>query len=121
NKVAHTVLATVVVALVIYSKAAELIAVAAFVAAVPWLFRATGQQRLDRWIGELSYPVYVGHVMLLPWAWQFAGTSHPLSVGLIAAVLVVGFAILFHALVETSVDHFRQRLAGSPTNPAPAP
>jgi len=119
NKVARTVLITVVFALIIRPKAEELITVAAFAAAVPWLFRATGRLRADRWIGELSYPVYIGHVMLLPCAWQIATTSHPFSAGLLAAGLAVGFAALFHTLVETSVDRFRQRLAGSPAIPAP--
>jgi peptidoglycan/LPS O-acetylase OafA/YrhL len=79
--------------------------------ASPFLFNAFKDNRIDRWIGDLSYPLYLAHLAVIgvvltffagaPWAvWAAIGTSLAL-----AGLLLV--------LVEHPVDRWRQRRAGA--------
>ena len=73
--------------------------------ALPFLFHLTRDWRRDRWIGELSYPVYVAHwivAMLL----RSAGVGDA-SLGLAVCALSVAFAILLRRLVEEPVERRR--------------
>jgi peptidoglycan/LPS O-acetylase OafA/YrhL len=77
----------------------------AIAAATPFAFALTRTNRLDRWIGELSYPIYLTHLLVVavvlifefPWpAWSA-----------IAITLMV--SILIMVGVEMPVDRWRQR------------
>ena len=49
---------------VIRSQAKYLVFFPLFAAALPWLFRLTKENRVDRFIGELSYPLYLTHLLV---------------------------------------------------------
>lgn len=80
---------------------------AAMALGTPIAFSLTRDSRLDRWIGELSYPVYLSHLFFvaitltyaLPWpSWS-----------------VIGMTLIFSAIVTTAierpVDRWRQMRA----------
>jgi peptidoglycan/LPS O-acetylase OafA/YrhL len=81
---------------------------AALTAGIPALFALTRNWRLDRQIGELSYPLYVSHFLVI-WiaGWIFADLSSPgARVAVIALALLTAFAL--QKGVDEPVDRFRQ-------------
>jgi len=81
--------------------------VAAVVMALPFLFDRTKSWRFDRYIGELSYPLYVSHVLVI---WVLAavapgGDSMSKRWVLIAVALLS--AVALHEFVESRVDRYR--------------
>jgi len=83
--------------------------------AVPFLFSATMNLKWDRYIGNLSYPVYVIHLVAGEQCQFFLGHAgqsfHWLPVLTIVWSVLLA-AIIFH-FVELPVDNLRQRLAKS--------
>lgn len=81
---------------------------AVFIAALPLVFRLTKDSRWDNRIGELSYPIYISHMLVLrhaTWAgraWSFA----TVGMSVLLAMVVVHF-------VERPIDAWRQRRAAA--------
>lgn len=87
--------------------------------AAPFVFNAFKSNALDRWIGDLSYPLYLCHLVIIglvltfipdaPWAvWAAIGGAFALSVALLICV-------------DHPVDRWRQRRANRAAEPAAAP
>lgn len=77
--------------------------------AIPFMFLATRSSRIDRYIGELSYPIYIGHwlvLMFLPRLLTVAGISPTPTLSIIGSVI---FAILLVHLVLGPIERFRAR------------
>ena len=73
--------------------------------ALPFLFHVTRDSRRDRWIGELSYPVYIAHwvvAILL----RSAGVSTSI-IGLAACALSLTLAVVLRRWIEEPVEHWR--------------
>jgi peptidoglycan/LPS O-acetylase OafA/YrhL len=78
-------------------------------AAIPFLFRATNNNALDRHLGELSYPIYICHILVI---WFLDATiafnSHlTRGVAIIAMTIVASGALYWW--VDRPVDAWRQR------------
>ncbi|HEY4371490.1 MAG TPA: acyltransferase [Burkholderiales bacterium] len=88
---------------------APLVTAAAFLA-LPRLFAQTKSNRVDRALGELSYPVYVSHVLVI---WIVGQGSFDVSGGgfLLAAALVLVVATLVYQLVDLPIDRWRHAWA----------
>ena len=69
-------------------------------------FEATKYISFDRFIGNLSYPVYVSHAVLIDICVQHGIYNEGVIIGLIGTV-----ALLTHALVETPVNSYRKKIA----------
>jgi peptidoglycan/LPS O-acetylase OafA/YrhL len=92
----------------------------AFAAAIPFIFELTKNNRIDAWIGDLSYPLYLVHrLVFLIFSMSLANTRRlgdldPVwwIVGLIASIIA---AITLHHIVEVPVNRLRERFrhAGS--------
>lgn len=67
----------------------------AFLAALPFAFHETRNSAIDRWIGELSYPVYLTHLMVLALCGQQAVPAIVYTLCLSAAI-----GVLMHYGVE---------------------
>lgn len=85
-------------------------------AALPFLFLFQQQHRFDSRIGELSYPIYIGHLFIITMAGSARGVMHalglafleqpvPFSVG--CALVSIGFAYLLKVLVADKMDRLR--------------
>jgi peptidoglycan/LPS O-acetylase OafA/YrhL len=79
---------------------------------VPILFRMTGHHPTDRRLGELSYPLYLCHYLLVSIVGRFSGylmggAFVRASLVLIASVFV---AYLVTVFFDTPIDRFRQRM-----------
>jgi peptidoglycan/LPS O-acetylase OafA/YrhL len=77
--------------------------------AIPALFRASRDSNFDRYLGELSYPIYIGHL----WVIWLIGMSMTFQSDLlhlaVVTVLTVLLAIALYAWVDRPVDRWRQR------------
>jgi peptidoglycan/LPS O-acetylase OafA/YrhL len=78
-------------------------------ALIPFLFQATKNQTLDRGLGELSYPIYVCH-MLVIWFLDWAAA---LTSGVIRGIVIIAMTILMSIAlywwIDRPVDSWRQR------------
>jgi peptidoglycan/LPS O-acetylase OafA/YrhL len=77
--------------------------------AIPALFRATRTHRIDRFLGELSYPIYIGH-MLVMWTCEYLllmpiGAVYGLTV--LATTFIVALGLYW--CVDRPIDAWRHR------------
>lgn len=83
--------------------------------AAPFVFNAFKSNAIDRWIGDLSYPLYLCHLVVIGLVLTFI----PDASWAIWAALGGAFAlsILLLVLVDHPVDRWRQRRAGALERP----
>jgi peptidoglycan/LPS O-acetylase OafA/YrhL len=72
---------------------------------LPVAFLLWGRNRADRWIGELTYPIYISHMFVINFLAVFSINSKPF---VFVSVLVFSMALVF--LVENPLEKFRQRV-----------
>lgn len=72
---------------------------------VPWIFHAFKDNRIDRWIGDLSYPVYLSQLIVI----GIVVTFNPPFAYWVAILATLAVSILVMVLVEQPVDRWRQR------------
>lgn len=85
----------------------------AIACAIPFIFHAFKDNAIDRWIGELSYPMYLSHLLIVALVLTF---QPPFAAWVaIGATLVV--SALFVVIVESPVDRWRQRRAARSGKP----
>lgn len=87
--------------------------------AIPTLFRRTKGNALDRYLGELSYPVYICHFLVI---WTLAAVATP-NTNVLRGLGIVVFTLLLPAAlywwVDRPLDAWRQRrLAAQQAGPA---
>ena len=79
-----------------------------FAVAVPFLFNLTKDNKVDRFLGELSYPVYILHYPVLHYLWGIAVDKS--NIGWMTLVITVLIAIPVHLFLEEKVQKIRQQL-----------
>lgn len=108
-------LATVVLLVVLFDSAGlnKWVLYIAFAVAMPFIFRMTKDSALDRHIGDLSYPMYVSHLLVF-WVLSDAGVMDrfgPDYRGLLTTACTVLFSAALLA-ISRPVESFRsQRVA----------
>lgn len=82
----------------------------AILVALPFLFEVTRNSVIDRWIGELSYPIYICHILVLTVLLAFGGLSpsSPL-VGPVCAAISILLSIVLNLAIAAPVERFRLR------------
>lgn len=82
-----------------------------FAMAVPALFKYTASNKIDRFIGELSYPVYIVHYPVFIWLREvFAGNpqiKNIFSLGTLVSVVSIVLGLIIYIMVERRVSRFR--------------
>lgn len=78
-----------------------------FGATLPCLFHASKNWSFDRWIGNLSYPIYLVHAAVL----LFLQVRYKVSNGLIAIIFSTLVAVVLLVTVEQPLEQLRQRRA----------
>jgi peptidoglycan/LPS O-acetylase OafA/YrhL len=82
----------------------EVVFLAAFSLCIPGIFALSKNWRIDRWLGELSYPIYLCHlfvIMACNGRFGWGALKPAIGTVLLAAVLTV--------LLEIPLDRLRQR------------
>jgi peptidoglycan/LPS O-acetylase OafA/YrhL len=88
--------------------------------ALPFCFAATRHHRLDRFIGELSYPVYIFHFVAIDLVRNVLPAGSPAAVAATAALTFL-LALLVVRWVDAPLQAFRHRLLAKKDAPAPRP
>ncbi|HEX3356999.1 MAG TPA: acyltransferase [Tepidisphaeraceae bacterium] len=80
-------------------------------ACVPFIFWLTKNWKIDRWIGELSYPIYIVHFVVGAVLAKIHNSRDLESVkGWELLLATIPIAILIRLVVEEPVDRWRQRI-----------
>jgi peptidoglycan/LPS O-acetylase OafA/YrhL len=80
-----------------------------FLLAIPLLFRATNRNALDRALGELSYPVYIAHFLVIFAVDHLLGPLSGVLRGAVIMTIVLVLAAALYYGVDRPVDAWRQR------------
>jgi peptidoglycan/LPS O-acetylase OafA/YrhL len=83
----------------------------AFAVSIPYLFKLTKNNKFDRFLGELSYPVYITHMLFVKLFFALHFPSHQYLNSIIIATPTLIFSILLVKVVQDPVDRFRHRKA----------
>jgi peptidoglycan/LPS O-acetylase OafA/YrhL len=80
-------------------------------ASMPWLFMfSKSMGSVDRWLGELSYPIYISHIfvilLLSPFLSRLSPSGH---ITLIVCATTVMFSVALMRFVVMPVEKFRQK------------
>lgn len=78
-------------------------------ALIPFLFQATKNQTLDRALGELSYPIYVCHMLLIWFLDWIAVFTSGLIRGAVIIAMTILMSIALYWWIDRPVDSWRQR------------
>ncbi|WZB73777.1 hypothetical protein WJ972_20970 [Achromobacter insuavis] len=84
-----------------------------FAALLPLAFLFQSRHRLDKIIGELSYPIYICHALvILFFGWLLDGTQlrQPAMFTALVVAGCIGFAALLNSLIADPVERLRRRL-----------
>lgn len=84
-----------------------IIIILSFTVMVPRLFELTKHSKIDRLIGELSYPLYIIHYPVLIYLW--GKNLPPVCLGITCFSITLLLAFIVHFLVEKPIDRLRQR------------
>ena len=75
--------------------------------AVPFLFHFTHNKVVDNYIGELSYPIYISHVLV----YLFVGTNHFYiieSKGTTLAIFTIVISVILIKYISTPIEKIRR-------------
>ena len=79
--------------------------------ALPSIFSLSKAWRVDRIIGELSYPIYLSHFAVYRVVERALGAhGHEGAKQALAIILILGVSALLHWMVERPIDAFRHTL-----------
>jgi peptidoglycan/LPS O-acetylase OafA/YrhL len=83
-----------------------------FTLSIPFIFNYTKKFLIDRFIGELSYPVYISHIFIiafcLPILYHFFGYNSSLS-SILAVVCSIIFSYLVIIFLVKRIDNYREK------------
>jgi peptidoglycan/LPS O-acetylase OafA/YrhL len=89
--------------------AKEFLLFAVFLLIVPLAFVFQGANAFDRWIGDLSYPIYINHMLLITVvaAANRKFGMEPLTVAVLVIALSVAFAVLLNRYIGAPFERIR--------------
>lgn len=79
-----------------------------FILSIPHLFQLTEKIKWDRYIGELSYPVYLSHILIITGVNLFSVQriiNYPFTILAITLIL----SVLLHEFIQKPIDRIRQK------------
>ncbi|MBK7666560.1 MAG: acyltransferase [Sphingobacteriaceae bacterium] len=84
----------------------QMVIILCFTFMVPILFNLTKHSKIDKTIGELSYPLYIAHYPILTYLTNSQIPKN--TVGLTCVGITLGLAICLHFFLEKPIDKWRQ-------------
>lgn len=80
-----------------------------FALSLPYFFKLTKDNILDRFIGELSYPVYITHMIFAKILFSFHTPSVPFLNSILIAIPTLLFSIFLVLAIQNPLDKFRHK------------
>jgi peptidoglycan/LPS O-acetylase OafA/YrhL len=84
-----------------------------FIVLVPWTFMFQDRHPFDRWIGELSYPLYINHMLvfhLCAYSMKRFGMSNQAFIDIVAVAVAIVVALLLNRWIADPVERIRRRI-----------
>ena len=81
----------------------------AFFMSLPFVFPLTKKWKFDRYIGELSYPVYISHMLMLEVCSKFKISTLLGGLGVATTIASILCAIVLNELVQKRIEKIRQK------------
>jgi len=75
---------------------------------LPFIFKRTKRSKMNTYIGELSYPMYISHIFILGLLTAL-NIPMPFGGGLTLAICTILFSLLLNELVAKRIEKLRQR------------
>ncbi|OZI67102.1 acyltransferase family protein [Bordetella genomosp. 11] len=101
----------------------DALALAAFAGILPLTFIHQARHRLDKKIGQLSYPIYISHsvaILLVHQAAGWIGLTDALAISTLNVLLSLLLAALLWSMIDSKVDKIRERVKSGDRSGAPA-
>ena len=97
----------------------KIVLFSAFIALLPFCFFFQERSRVDKWIGDLSYPIYINHMLVMFWV-AYAAENLKIPVtsiyyGITVVFVSAVFAILLNATIGVYFEKLRGRFRSSGT------
>ncbi len=86
----------------------SMIIILGFTILIPRLFELTKNNKADRFIGELSYPLYLVHFPVLIFLWGHGVAANKIGIVCFGITLVI--SVLIHLAIERPIDKWRQKM-----------
>ena len=80
-----------------------------FVMSLPFIFSLTKKWKFDRYIGELSYPVYISHMLILSVCTNLKVSTLLGGLGVTTTIASILCAIVLNELVQKRIEKIRQK------------
>ena len=78
-----------------------------FAVAISFFFLLTKNSKWDRFIGELSYPIYMSHFVVAKIIYSLPHSNLPLLNAAIITALTIAFSLILIVLIQNPIDKFR--------------
>ena len=90
----------------------KLVSITILVILLPFCFVFQDSNRFDQWIGELSYPIYVNHMLAMFWV-AYAAENLDLPVtNIYFGLIVVAVSVVFAILLNMSIGAYFESIRG---------
>ena len=81
---------------------------------LPFVFKLTKRIKIDRFVGELSYPVYISHFLVIDFLTHFTPINHSF-LSLVATIVSILLSIILLQFIMKPIDKIRQKRITAPT------
>ena len=79
-----------------------------FFIALPFIFILTKRNKIDTYIGELSYPIYISHWLIVVII-NYLKIPYLESTGIVVVIITILFSILLNELIAKNIEKIRQK------------
>jgi peptidoglycan/LPS O-acetylase OafA/YrhL len=79
-----------------------------FAIALPFVFQLSKKWKYDAIIGELSYPIYITHVLALSIVWYYSESITGIFRGPVFLFITIGLSFLLNELIAKKIEKYRQ-------------
>jgi len=97
-----------------------LLIIAIFTTSLPYMFEFQKKYSFDRWVGELSYPIYISHMaVIMPvfylWKRLFGETidNNSLPRAILVVIITIMVSVVINKLLERYINKIRNKIRKS--------
>ena len=83
--------------------------IAFFILLLPYLFKFQSSNRWDRKIGDLSYPIYVSHILVIWTAGFILGKLNIDYKSIMGSLIIVLITVIVSQLINLSIGQFVEK------------
>lgn len=84
-----------------------------FIFFLPFAFIFQGKYRVDNWVGNLSYPIYIGHMLIfwiISYISEIYGYTNKVVISLSCVVISIVFAIFLNKYIGSPFERLRNNI-----------